>query len=376
MTTISTLERPRPSLSIPTWNRYDDLQARRGYPLVSVLMSTTPGRPITPAERARLDALVQRARERVALEFDAAMTDAVIAPLEALVESAAASPAADGLALFSGAGYVHGFRLSSPVDNRVVVDETFATRDIVRLLTRQPPCRVLVLGGGTARLFVTTGPFIHEVQDDRFPIVSSETETVDDDRRGHLHQAERTHRRTSRWDGFLRQVDHALNADPSTRALPLVIAATEPMTSRFRLLTDADVVGVLPGNYLRSRPSRLRHAATSIIDLHLARLALDDLGELARAERHRHALYDINEIWRASLDRSVRLLLVGNEFRFPATVDDTGRSLVPSADAEAPGVIDDAVDEIIEAVLRAGGRVRFVPDDNLPSGIAAVANAK
>lgn len=53
------------------------------------------------------------------------------------------------------------------------------------------------------------------------------------------------------------------------------------------------------------------------------------------------------------------------DFHFPARVDATGRILTPAKDVTAPDVIDDAVDEIIEAVLLKQGQVVFVEPGRL-----------
>ncbi|MFN3332806.1 MAG: hypothetical protein ACK47M_09880 [Caldilinea sp.] len=60
-----------------------------------------------------------------------------------------------------------------------------------------------------------------------------------------------------------------------------------------------------------------------------------------------------------------RLLLVEEDFHYPATVDESGMILSPAADPETPGIIDDAVDEIIETVLAKQGKVVFVENGQL-----------
>jgi hypothetical protein len=61
----------------------------------------------------------------------------------------------------------------------------------------------------------------------------------------------------------------------------------------------------------------------------------------------------------------VRLLLVEDDFHYPATLDESGLVLTPAEDATAPGVIDDAVDELIEMVMAKGGEVRFLANGSL-----------
>ena len=58
-------------------------------------------------------------------------------------------------------------------------------------------------------------------------------------------------------------------------------------------------------------------------------------------------------------------LLVEQDFHYPATLDETGMILSPAEDAAEPGVIDDAVDEVIEEVMAKGGSVVFVDNGAL-----------
>lgn len=57
--------------------------------------------------------------------------------------------------------------------------------------------------------------------------------------------------------------------------------------------------------------------------------------------------------------------LVEEDFHYPATVDASGMHLTPADDPTAAGVMDDAVDEIIETVLSKGGRVVFMDNGQL-----------
>ena len=80
---------------------------------------------------------------------------------------------------------------------------------------------------------------------------------------------------------------------------------------------------------------------------------------------------DLNEAWQAALDSRVETMVVQEDLHLPATVSKDGRSLTPQPVSDMAGkeVIDegqiDAVDEMIEAVMQNGGRVRFVDNDQL-----------
>jgi len=298
--------------------------------------------------------------------------DAVLRGLRGVAVAAGAEPTGGGLALFADARTAEVFRLPDPVVDRVVVDPTFATRDLARAIARHPAYRLLVLGGGRARLLVGAGRRLAEHERPPFPY-SAEDGLPPADRRGHLLEAERGHRDQRRWDTFLRRVDEHLLGVPELVTLPLVVAAAEPLAGRFRRISTDPVVGVVPGNHVRSGTNRLATLARPVIEHHLDAAVAGQVTALHAAVNRRRAVFGASDVWRAAHDGRVRVLLVEDGFSYPARPAPDGRSLVRALDVEHPEVLDDAVDEIIEAVALAGGRTVFVAPGRLPdSRIAAI----
>ena len=89
------------------------------------------------------------------------------------------------------------------------------------------------------------------------------------------------------------------------------------------------------------------------------------LSDLDKAVGERKSVSTVGEVWRLAHEGRGHLLLVERDFHFPAKVDETGRHLTPADDVTAPGVMDDAVDEIIEMVLSKQGQVVFLENGQL-----------
>jgi len=66
--------------------------------------------------------------------------------------------------------------------------------------------------------------------------------------------------------------------------------------------------------------------------------------------------------WLPAQAERPEMLAVEERYFYPAQVDGTGELLSPADDVEHPDVIDDAVDELIETVLRRGGLAALVED--------------
>lgn len=347
------------------------LQRLNGHPMVSVLVPTRPGTRLGPTDQTNLAELVDRAQRRLATELAEAQVDELIVPLRRLVAQVADESPGRGLALFVGAGVVEAYRLPLSPTPRVVIDPSFATRDLARAAAENPPYRLVTLASGSASLYLGTGPQLHECATSGFPLGEPANDSPAD-RRGHLHQAEPTHRGSRRWDRFLRQVDDALTADQRTRDLPLILAAAEPLASRYRRCTSQQIVGTVPGNHQRTPLARLAERARPVLELHLARQRQESLDRLERAVDQRRAAFGINQVWQAARDGRVMLLLVDPAYTYPALAAPDGRSLTRSSDPEDPDVLDDAVDELIELVARHGGHTCFTTLNGTSDPIAAV----
>jgi hypothetical protein len=94
----------------------------------------------------------------------------------------------------------------------------------------------------------------------------------------------------------------------------------------------------------------------------LRRQERDALERLERARSARRLATGLDEVWSLALEGRIEHLVVEEHFEVPARIGADPHPLVRAADREAPDVVDDAVDELVEMVLVRGGRVTFVPD--------------
>lgn len=146
------------------------LQAIRGYPALSILLPTHRTAPANRQDPIRVKNLVRQAQERLLAEFSQRDLAGLFARLDALVNTIDYRYTLDGLALFVNADIARAFMLPFTLKERVVVDESFATRDLVFALNRTPRYWVLALSEQPTRLFEGTRETLIEVTGNGFPI--------------------------------------------------------------------------------------------------------------------------------------------------------------------------------------------------------------
>ncbi len=130
----------------------------------------------------------------------------------------------------------------------------------------------------------------------------------------------------------------------------------------------------LTGSHDKTPAHELAKRVWPLVQMNLAEQRRQILAELEKAVGERRFASTVGEVWRYAREGRGRLLLVEEDLHFPARVHESGMHITPAEDASAPGVIDDAVDEIIETVLDKQGQVVFVDNGSLRAhqGIALI----
>jgi hypothetical protein len=333
----------------------DRLVGHRGYPSVSLLVALDPA---SGPWRARLDALERNAEARLDLEAGHHDVETVKATLRAAVDRLQPDRSAVAVAVYVSGDSATVLSLPVDVRDRVVIDHTFATRDVVHALNRSPRWWLLALDVRRPRLLVGAGVDLQPV-----PLGLDDDAGADDigrpERRRRNAGDDRRFRRLRR----LRDVAEAVAAAVPDRDAPLVVVGVEPTVSQFAQLAAPRRLAVV-----RSSPRAGRDELAQVAAGELRRLDDERRAEaLAALDRHLAAgrcATGLHAAWEHAHRGGGAVVLVESGYEYPARVAGDG-TLVPAHDRDAPAVVDDAVDELIEAVLARGGRSHVLPDGTL-----------
>jgi len=339
-------------------NRSDlvSLRGLRGYPAVTVLSPLQRHRPGNSEDRVRLRNLADHARRRLEEELGSRESAAVVGRLEAGIESVDLRNPEEGVAIFASSTETHVLNLPFSVPERVVVNDTFDTRALARGLASRPRHRVLALGEKPARLLEGSGSLLAEVHTSGFPMFVEGAQGEPLESGGFASHSSRSDEQRRQ---FFRRVDHALGARSVSDPLPIVALGTTRDLAYFDQVTrhrDA-IIGHLVGNHELTPPDRMAALVAPVIDAYLAKQRADTLAEVAEAVGSGRAIVGIKPAWECAAEGRGRVLLVEDGFEYPARVVD--RRLEPAGDADAPGVLDDATDTLVDLVLEMGGDVVF-----------------
>jgi ribosomal protein L30E len=285
--------------------------------------------------------------------------------LEALAAEIDYNYALDGLALFVNQELGQKFYLPFPVKERVVVDQTFATRDLVYALNRSSRYWVLVLSEQTTRLYEGWRDTLLEVARGDFPMAyegPGATEPMPGGR-----GVNKSAYRDERHRQFFRQVDAAFEQIAKADPLPLVVAGVDRYLAFFNEVSSNThlIAATLRGNHDKTPAHELARLVWPLMQEHLARQRREVLQELDAAVSAGKYASGIDAAWRLAQEGRGAVLVVEENFHYPARLDVSGLRLTPVSELAGPEVFDDAVDELIETVLGKSGKVVFVEDGAL-----------
>lgn len=340
------------------------LQQPTDYPAVSLLC---PAGRDPRSLRLQLDGLARTARRRLVDEYGPAapIVDLVMAALAAQIEELDAGDL-PSVGVFVSPGQARWYPISEPVEARVVIDDTFATRDLVHAQLRSAHSHVLHLNDRTTRLYAGAGHRFAEVLGGGFPLTRpAPAPELDDGHRPLGREPSRVREQELR--RFVREVDDAL--EPVLRADPLPLIVVGPSrrlaafgaASRHRRAIDVQV----PWGGRHLAVPRLDDLVGPAIEQIIERDTAAALDEVDAAIGAQRLVQGLDACWTAGWQHRIGLLVVEHGFSEAARLDPDTGTIELTDEREAPDVIDDLVDELIEGVLARRGRVTIVADGTL-----------
>jgi hypothetical protein len=348
-------------------NRQDllTLQGITGYPALTITLPTHRTSPDNQQDPIRVRNLVNAATERLLNEFSRRELEPLLGHLEAVVNDINYRHTLDGLVIFANQEMAQKFYLPFALEERVVVGDTFLTRDLVFAFNRTPRYWVLVLSEQPTRLYEGTRDTLVEVQAGGFPMVHEGPGGATALPGGFGVNVSAI--RDERHRQFFRAIDEALAPLLAADPLPLAVVGVDRWLAFYEEVTvhKEAIIASVHGSHDKTSEAELAKLVWPTVEAALAQRRAQYLDELGVAVGQQRVAATAGEVWRAANEGRGRLLLVEEDFHFPGRLDESGANLLPADDPTAPGTIDDAVDEIIETVLSKGGRVVFTPNGQL-----------
>lgn len=339
------------------------LMAPRKAPCISLVLPTHRTWPDAEQDQLILRRLVEQALARITERGNKREMAPWTERLQALAEEVDHRKNLEGMAIFIDGDSTEIVRLPFTVEERCMVDDTFATREVVRWRLGAVEHYVLVYSTGSSRLYRAYNDQLLEEVEDGFPVQNAYSGTTPLSATGGRAQNAAT-------SGYLRELDTKVRKAVGEYGRVVVACTQEQYPPMVAGASRPSIyIGNLPGNHEHLTPGEVVRQAWSVAYEEQKNRHLADLERINSAPSDKLAT-SIKDIWALVHHGRGELLLVERDLRVAARVHEGRIEIVD--DPTIPGVADDIVDDIIEEQLRMGGEVHILPNDSLTehAGIA------
>lgn len=257
------------------------------------------------------------------------------------------------------------FYLQIPIEEKIIIDQSFEIRDLIYAKQEALKFIVLLLTGRHAKTFLIDGDNMVKVK----LAVSPNIEAYDRDVPQRVANfSDPTKDKEILQNSFLKHIDDGLSELLNVHELPVFLLGTDKILGHFNSISanTNNIAAMIHGNYDEARPIEIQELLKPYIDAWKAEKNMQLLEEINQAIKSKKLEAGVKAIWTAVKEKNCRLLIVEKNFMYPA--DYTGEpKYIQKHEGSENAILNikDAVDDIIEKVVQAGGEVRFVEEGML-----------
>ncbi|MEI9935048.1 MAG: hypothetical protein WDM71_09425 [Ferruginibacter sp.] len=341
-------------------NEKDIIDSETFFPTVSIILPFDPKMLKAKAEYI-LNKSVDIVKTALMRNYPREKATSLINKLQLLVRSVNYNTHTKSIALFISPLVEKIAYLNIPVEEKIVIDDSFEIRDLVYNKKQLMQYLVVLISGNHTKMYLGDGrkfiKLILDQPDNIHAYVNDAPERVGKFSDPVKHKEIITNK-------YLHHIDNSLSIILQSYPFPVFMLGAEKLLGHFKQTTKntKNIVQYIHGNYEESSETEIRKTLDphitnwkNIRQQHLLSQIEEGIGTKKTA-------CGISEVWRSSVNKNSQLLIVEKDFVYSPKVDPEPGS---KEKKDNRFYIKDMVDDIMERVLNNGGDVEFVDNELL-----------
>jgi len=323
-------------------------------PAVSIIMPFETRMSLKSELSYALKLAVQKVERELKKNYATEISDLIIDKLDAMIRNLNYNTIKKSIAIYVSPVFEKVIYLDIPVEEKIIVDESFEIRDLVLSKKELHKYLVLLLSQQESRMYLgNTDSFIR--------IQTSTPASID----GFVNElpervsnfSDPSSMKEIMLDKFLHQVDQALQLILNTYHLPLFVVGTDRLLGHFKSISrhDKSVIEYIHGNYIDLEPNELIQLLKPHVEDWKKVKQIEIRKRLEDAAGKNVLVSGMKEVWKAAIQHKGKLLIVEKNYRFAAESKD-----ITEKPHRRFSHVKDAIDDLIEKVLEGGGDIEFV----------------
>lgn len=370
-----------------------NLKSAKGSPCISVFLPTHKTSPENKQDQIRYKNLLKELEHKLEKTHSAKETHKLLQPFNELgVQNDFWSHTGKGLALFSAPDYFQSVGIQIPVQEQVVVAESFYTKPLQNYLQTRDRFQVLALSRDAVKLYegnrhelseVILHPSVadniedalgEELTDEHLTVASYGQDGASDYRMHHGHggRKEQVDIDTERFFRVVAKDIDQYHSKPS--GLPLILAALPEHQPIFRRINTNKLLlkqGIEVDAFGISK-HKLAGEAWNVMEPNYQKYLEQLKSEFEQAQSEGLGSINLEEIARAMALGQIEKLMVAASVKIQGVIDDKTTGAIKT-ESTAGSEMKDLSEDIADEVAEKGGEVIIVPDEQMPNKAGLVA---
>lgn len=329
---------------------------------ITIILNTHRTTPDNQKDIILLKNLIREAEDRLIENVDKRVAANLIERMNNLESTIDHTHNLESLILFVNDKVSEFIRLPMTVTDRVVIGDTFATRDLMRSLHLNSRYYVLVLSQQNARLIQAFNDKVIKEIGSPFPIENKSFHPSS------KREAVVGNRQTSLIAEYFNQIDKEVNKIRKDTGLPVLICTDESNYNEYIKIADQKNTifqTYLNGIRLEEKDHAIVKEAWPIIKDYVVERNNNRKAELEKAVGTGNFLSDMNDIWRGIKEGKVQTVFVEQGMFKPAILKNDTIEMVSEDQRDTDNYVDDILDELLELNMSYGGESVFLPKGEL-----------
>lgn len=329
---------------------------------ITIILNTHRTKPENQKDALVLKNLIKETENRLFETLDKRQAQQLITRLNDLEKTIDHSLNQESLVLFVNDSVAEFVRLPISVEDRVIIDNTFATRDLIRAIHLQTSYYVLVLSQQKVRLLEAFNDQLIMEINEPFPIENTHLYSTD------KKEIANATKQSNLIAEFFNRVDKALLEVRKNKPLPVLICSEQGNFHEYLKISDQKQIfydTYLNKNRLDEKGNLIIAEAWKIVKDFTIEKNNARKQDLEKAVNQGKFLSDINDIWKAVNEGRIETLFIEEGLFQPGIIKENEILIVKEDLKNLTVVVDDIYDEMIEANMNFGGDVVFLPKGSL-----------
>lgn len=331
-------------------------------PEISIIMPFDPKMGIKTEVAHSLKIAADKVEKQLNENYPNEIGKLVIQKLRSIIKNLNYNTHKKSIAIYVSPVFEKVLYLDLPVEEKIIIDDSFEIRDLIYCKKQIHKYLVLLLSDKESKMYIGNSEkfvrILSNTPESVYAYINDAPEKV-----GNF--SDFSHHKEIVTEKFIHHIDHSLDAILNSYNLPLFVIGTERIAGHFKKITKhaSSIIEYVHGNYEEASMDELMKLLSPHVADWKKILQKNLLNKLEDAVDKKRLAEGMKDVWQAAMERRGKLLVVEKNYMYAAQHGANEDSIYKAIDPYNHfSYIKDAVDDVIEKVLESGGDIEFVDE--------------